>query len=207
MSSAARRLGACCFAGLCAAGLVFVAAGAAQAAPGDPIPAEVRFEIGPYNATARDWPIAAVQVSGGLLEGKRVAVTLEGAGGATLWEGEADFAAPVTRLVVGQFVPVAAVVRVSLAQQGFPVVVAGIVTKAAVAGVPPAVEGKTVEVRPEVITRPLPSTASSSVREVVARGTASAPRMAVSMIVLLVVFAIVFRLPLMPVGAQSRWRR
>ena len=207
MSRVARRLGACVFVGLAVAGLMFVAAGAAQAAPGDPIPAQVRFEIGAYNATARDWPITAVQLSGGLLEGKRAAVTLEGAGGTTLWEGEADFAAPVTRLPVDRFVPVGAVVRVSLYQQGFPVVVAGIVTKVAVAGVPPAGEVKSVEVRPEVITRPLPSTASSSVREVVARGTASAPRMAVSMVVLLVVFAIVFRLPLMPVGAQSRWRR
>jgi uncharacterized membrane-anchored protein len=62
------------------------------------------------------------------------------------------------------------------------------------------------EVHAEIITKPLPSTASPAVHEAVSRGTASAPRLAVSLIVLLVLFAIVFRLPLFSVGSQARWR-
>src|SRR5213076_2405429 len=128
MSRAARRLGVLLLAGLGAAGLALLPAGAALAATDAPIPAEVRFEIGAYNATASDWPITAVQLRGGLLEGKRANVTLEGAGGVTLWEGDINFASPMTRLVVDRFVGVGEVVRVSLAQQGFAVAVAPVVT-------------------------------------------------------------------------------
>jgi hypothetical protein len=132
-------------------------------------------------------------------------VTLEGAGGVTLWQGEIEFTSPVTRLVLDRFVPVGEVVRVSLAQQGFPVAVAPVVTQApAVEPAPAAVTPP--EVHAEILTRPLPTTASPSVHEVVSRGSASAPRLAVSLVVLLVLFAIVFRLPLFSVGSQARWR-
>jgi hypothetical protein len=205
MSRAARRLGALFVAGLVAAGLVVFATSAAHAAPGDPIPAQVRFEIGPFDVAARDWPVAAVELSGGLLEGKRAAVTLEGADGATLWEGETDFTAPVTRLVLDRFVPVGAVERVQLSQQGFPVGVVPVVTEAPAAAIPAAPTPP--EVHAEIVTRPTPNVTSPSVHEVVDRGTTSTPRLAVSLIVLLVVFAIVFRLPLVPVGTPSRWQR
>lgn len=205
MSHSARRLGASIVAGIVAAGVVLFATSAAHAAPDDPIPAQVSFEIGPFDAAARDWPVAAVDLSGGLLEGERAAVTLEGAGGETLWEGEIDFTAPVTRLVVDRFVPVGAVERVQLSQQGFPVGVAPVVAEAPAAATPPVATPP--QVHAEIVTRPTPNVTSPSVREVVARGTASAPRLAVSLIVLLVVFAIVFRLPVVPVGTPSRWQR
>ncbi|MEX0948635.1 MAG: hypothetical protein WD296_07505 [Acidimicrobiia bacterium] len=216
MSRAAGRLSALLFAGLGAAGLTLLPAAAAHAATDEPIAAEVRFEIGPFNATARDWPITAVQLRGGLLEGKRANVTLEGAGGVTLWEGEVVFTGPVTRLVLDRFVTVGAVVRVSLSQQGFPVAVAPVVKETPAVPAAPASEATPrgaippeaipPEVRAEIITRSLPSAASPSVREVVSRGTASAPRLAVSLVVLLVVFAIVFRLPLFSVGAGAQAR-
>jgi hypothetical protein len=47
----------------------------------------------------------------------------------------------------------------------------------------------------------------SSVQEAVSSGGASAPRLAISLIVLLVLFAIVFRLPLISLGSTGRWRR
>jgi hypothetical protein len=69
MSRAAGRLGAFVFAGLGAAGLALLPAVPACAATDAPIAAEVRFEVGTFNAAARDWPITAVQLRGGLLEG------------------------------------------------------------------------------------------------------------------------------------------
>lgn len=224
MTLAARRPAVFLLGGLGAAGLVLLTAGHAQAATDAPIPAEVRFEVGPYNAAAGDWPITAVQLRGGLLEGKRAAVTLEGAGGVALWEGEIEFTSPMTRLVVDRFVAVRDLVRVSLAQQGFETVVAPVVTQTpaavttptpAVAPVPGAVTPQPAatpevvppEVHAEIITRPLPTEASPSVKEAVARGTAAAPKLAVSLIVLLVLFAIVFRLPVVSAGSTASVRR
>jgi hypothetical protein len=201
MSRAARRLGAVVLAGLGAAAFAMLHAAVARAATDSPIPAEIQFEIGPYNAAAGDWPITALQLRGGLLDGKRADVALEGVGGATLWEGEIDFTSPMTRLVVDRFVPVGAVARVSLAQEGFPVAVAPVVTE----NPSPASPATPPEVRSEVVTLPPPQ-ASPSVRGVAFTGSASAPRLAVSLIVLLVMFAVVFRLPLFSAGSQTRWR-
>jgi hypothetical protein len=199
MKRAARRLGALVFAGLGAAAFPMLHAAVAHAATDTPIPAVIQFEIGPYNDTAHDWPITALQLQGGLLDGKTADVTLVGAGGATLWEGEITFTSPMTRLVVDRFVPVGAVESVSLAQEGFPVAVAPVVTEA------PTPESPAPQVRSEIVTLPPPE-ASPSVRSVAFTGSASAPRIAVSLIVLLVLFAVVFRLPLFSAGAQTRWR-
>jgi hypothetical protein len=69
------------------------------------------------------------------------------------------------------------------------------------ADVPPIVAAIT-----EIVPRPKHETVS--VQEAVSRGgSGSAPRLAISLIVLLVLFAIVFRLPLLSVGGTARWRR
>jgi len=222
MRRAARRLGASVFAGLAAATLLLLTASSAAAQTSDSIPAEVRFEIGAFSAANNDWPITAVLLSGGLLDGKRAAVTLEGANGVTLWEGEADFTAPVTRIPVDQLVRVADVVRVSLAQEGFTVATGPVITEtpgvtptpAAVTPAPAAVvppteigPGMAPEVRAQIIERPIPLHKSATVGEAAFRGNSAGPKLAVSLVVLLVVFAIVFRLPLVPMGGQARVRR
>jgi hypothetical protein len=66
------------------------------------------------------------------------------------------------------------------------------------------------DVPPIVATEILPrrKLETASVEEAVSHGGAgSAPRLAISLIVLLVLFAIVFRLPLLSVGGTARWRR
>lgn len=220
MRRAARRFGASVFAGLAAATLVLLCASSATAQTNENIPAHVNFVIGQYSPTVQDWPIVGVQVSGGLLEGQRAAVILEGANGAQLWEGEADFHAPETTIPVNQFVAVRDVVQVSLAQEGFTVASGPVITETpAVTPVPapaaavtptPATEvgpGMPPEVRAQIIERPISLKPSPTIGDAAFRGSSATPRLAVSLVVLLVVFAIVFRLPLIPVGGQARVRR
>jgi len=78
--------------------------------------------------------------------------------------------------------------------------------------VPPTVAPFAADVPPIVATIteivPRPKHETVSVQEAVSRGgSGSAPRLAISLIVLLVLFAIVFRLPLLSVGGTARWRR
>jgi hypothetical protein len=80
--------------------------------------------------------------------------------------------------------------------------------------VAPIVAGVAADVPPiatedfttEIVPRPKLRTVSSA-QEAVSRGGPSAPRLAISLIVLLVLFAIVFRLPLISLGSNGRWRR
>jgi hypothetical protein len=86
---------------------------------------------------------------------------------------------------------------------------------AGAAAVAPTVAPLAAELPPIVATAqdfttqivPGPKRTVSSAQEAVSRGGASAPRLAISLIVLLVLFAIVFRLPLLSVGSTARWRR
>jgi hypothetical protein len=193
------------FALLVVAEALLVVARPAGAAPGDALPAEVRFEIGDYDHARHDWQVTAVVVSGGLLEGKRAAVSLLDAGGTTLWEGEADFHAPSTRIGIDRTVMVGAVATVSLAQQGFSVQS----TPAAVVATPASVPSAELEPlparMPDVIVLPPERFTQRGIA--VTADQATAPRLVVTLIVLLVVFVLVFRLPLLPIGAQARWRR
>jgi hypothetical protein len=184
------------------AALVVVAHPAA-AAPDDGRPATVRFVIGDYDHTRHDWQVTAVVVSGDLLDGKRTAVSLVDSGGATLWEGEADFHAPSTRIELDRTVMVAAVATVSLAQQGFAVQVAP--AQVSVTPAPPAAPEPATPKPPDVIVLPQEQATPQGI--VVAAGEATAPRLVVTLIMLLVIFVLVFRLPLLPIGAQARWRR
>jgi hypothetical protein len=220
MRRAFRLSGAVFVAALGAAWMSLLPAGAAPAASTDTTYAAVRFEIGAFNTTAGDWQVSAVQLSGGLREGEHVAVTFEAANGVTLWQGESDFAAPITRITVDRFIGVASLARVTLAQQSTGILAARVLVSAdgrtpvplsqssdgSDGGYALGLPVSPPEASAEIVIRS-PSSSSSLVSAVAARGSATAPRLAVSLVVLLVIFAIVFRLPLMPFGSQARWRR
>jgi hypothetical protein len=194
------------------AALVLVACGAcwlalpAHAQSDERIPAQARLQLGPYDAALGDWTVRGVQLTGGLLDGKRVAVDLLGTDGTVLGESETDFSPPATVLTFDPPVPIGAIASIRLGQQGFAVATAPLIVAPAAASAPEQ-PPPPPEVRSETFTIPPPKKASSAVQDVVSRGVSSTPRLAVSLIVLLVVFALVFRLPLLPVGGQARWRR
>lgn len=186
----------------------------ASAATDDSVPASVGFELGPYDAILDDWTVSAVIVSGDLLEGELVTVLLEGSSGATLWQGEARFTKPTLRIPLDEVVAVGPLASVTLAQKGYGR--ATVVVDAERVSVPPRAQtpnqpraestATPPEVKSEVIVLP-PAQAIAVAGEAVSRGVASTPRLAVSLVVLLVVFAIVFKLPIVPVGSQGQWRR
>src|SRR5262245_60328915 len=86
MSIPLRRSGAAVL--LVASVAICLLAAPAHAQTDERIPATGRVELGPYDDALKDWPIRAVQLSGGLLEGRRVAVQLLGTDGSVLGEGE-----------------------------------------------------------------------------------------------------------------------
>lgn len=186
---------------------------------------DVSYDIGPYDSSARDWPVAVVEVRGQLTEGDDFTVALTGDAG-TIWTATVPYLSPVTRVEVDEFVGVGELTGVSISQEFEIVTTIEIIDE--VEQLPPQAE---VEVQaeaqaeaeaggtiaglppppapPEVVERGVEPPTPVQVNpppEVLGGGSGrDSGQLAVSVIVSLVVLVLVFRTPL-PAASTQRWR-
>ncbi|HUW03303.1 MAG TPA: hypothetical protein VMW08_13185 [Acidimicrobiales bacterium] len=176
---------------------------------------EVGYDIGPYDGSAGDWPIAVVEVRGDLEAGDDFTVELTGDAG-TIWTATVPYRSPVTRVEVDEFVGVGELTRVTISQAS------EIVT---IIEIPDEIDEPTSQVEAETETTvadvPPPTALPDDVDrgvdpplrdpgnpppEVLGGGSGrDSGQLALSVIVSLVVLVLVFRTPL-PAASTQRWR-
>jgi len=176
---------------------------------------EVGYDIGPYNGSAGDWPIAVVEVRGDLEAGDDFTVELTGDAG-TIWTATVPYRSPVTRVEVDEFVGVGELTGVTISQAS------EIIT---IIEIPDEIDEPTSQVEAETETTvadvPPPTALPDDVDrgvdpplrdpgnpppEVLGGGSGrDSGQLALSVIVSLVVLVLVFRTPL-PAASTQRWR-
>jgi len=180
---------------------------------------EVGYDIGPYDGSAGDWPIAVVEVRGDLEAGDDFTVELTGDAG-TIWTATVPYRSPVTRVEVDEFVGVGELTGVTISQASEIITVIEIPDE-----IPDEIDEPTSQVEAETETTvadvPPPTALPDDVDrgvdpplrdpgnpppEVLGGGSGrDSGQLALSVIVSLVVLVLVFRTPL-PAASTQRWR-